>query len=110
MTEPNINPSKRLSRTREGRVVAGVCAGIAAYFGIDPTLVRLAFAVFTIFGGAGVLIYLIAWLVIPEEGGDGSSIAESFVSKRRSSAGGTRALRPVRLPGLAGRAGASSSW
>ena len=79
-----MNPSKRLYRIREGRVVAGVCAGIAAYFGIDPTLVRLAFAVFTIFGGAGVLIYLIAWIVIPEEGGDGSSIAESFVSKRRS--------------------------
>jgi phage shock protein PspC (stress-responsive transcriptional regulator) len=84
MTEPNINPGKRLYRTREGRVVAGVCTGIAAYFGIDPTLVRLAFAVLTIFGGAGILIYLIAWIVIPEEGGDGSSIAESFVSKRRS--------------------------
>jgi phage shock protein C len=84
MTEPNINPGKRLYRTREGRVVAGVCAGVAAYFGVDPTLVRLAFAVFTIFGGAGILIYLIAWIVIPEEGGDGSSIAESFVSKRRS--------------------------
>jgi Putative stress-responsive transcriptional regulator len=84
MTEPNINGTKRLYRIREGRVVAGVCAGIAAYFGIDPTLVRLAFALFTIFGGAGVLIYLIAWIVIPEEGGDGSSIAEIFVSKRRS--------------------------
>jgi phage shock protein C len=84
MTEPSINPSKRLYRTREGRIVAGVCSGIAAYFGIDPTLVRLAFAVFTIFGGAGILVYLLAWIVIPEEGGDGSSIAESFVSKRRS--------------------------
>jgi phage shock protein PspC (stress-responsive transcriptional regulator) len=83
MTEPNINPSKRLYRTREGRIIAGVCTGIAAYFGIDPTLVRLAFAVLTIFGGAGILIYLIAWIVIPEEG-DGSSIAESFVSNRRS--------------------------
>ena len=61
-----------------------MCAGIAAYFGIDPTLVRLAFALFTIFGGAGVLLYLVAWIVIPEEDGDGSSIAESFVSKRRS--------------------------
>ena len=84
MTEPNINPSKRLYRIREGRVVAGVCSGIAAYFGIDPTLVRLGFALLTIFGGAGVLLYLVAWIVIPEEGGDGSSIAESFVSKRRS--------------------------
>jgi phage shock protein C len=84
MTEPNINPSKRLYRTREGRVVAGVCSGIAGHFGIDPTLVRLAFALLTIFGGAGVLVYLVAWIVIPEEGGDGSSIAESFVGKRRS--------------------------
>jgi phage shock protein PspC (stress-responsive transcriptional regulator) len=84
MTEPNINPSKRLSRVHEGRVVAGVCVGVAAYFGIDPTLVRLGFALLTIFGGAGVLLYLVAWIVIPEEGGDGSSIAESFVSKRRS--------------------------
>ncbi|HMI27059.1 MAG TPA: PspC domain-containing protein, partial [Streptosporangiaceae bacterium] len=62
----------------------GVCAGLAAYFGIDPALIRLAFALFTIFGGAGVLLYLVAWIVIPEEDGDGSSIAESFVSKRRS--------------------------
>lgn len=85
MTEPNINPSKRLYRMREGRVVAGVCTGIAAYFGIDPTLVRLGFALLAIFGGGvGILLYLIAWIVIPEEGGDGSSIAESFVSKRRS--------------------------
>ena len=84
MNEPNINPSKRLYRVREGRVLAGVCAGIAAYFGIDPTLVRLGFALFTIFGGAGILVYLLAWIVIPEEGGDGSSIAENFVSKRRS--------------------------
>ena len=68
----------------EGRVVAGVCVGVAGYFGIDATLVRLAFALLTIFGGAGVLVYLVAWIVIPEEGGDGSSIAESFVSKRRS--------------------------
>ena len=84
MTEPSSNGSKRLYRTREGRVVAGVCAGLAAYFGIDPTLVRLAFALFTTFGGAGVLLYLVAWIVIPEDDGDGSSIAENFVSKRRS--------------------------
>ena len=84
MTEPSSNGTKRLYRIREGRVVAGVCAGLAAYFGIDPTLVRLAFALFTIFGWAGVLLYLVAWIVIPEDDGDGSSIAENFVSKRRS--------------------------
>ena len=45
------NGTKRLYRRREGRIVAGVCAGLAAYFGVDATLVRLAFALFTVFGG-----------------------------------------------------------
>ena len=82
MNEPS-GGTKRLYRIRDGRLVAGVCAGLAAYFGIDPTLVRLAFVVLTVFGGFGVLLYLGAWLVIPEET-DGASIAESFVNKRRS--------------------------
>lgn len=84
MNEPSSNGTKRLYRTREGRVVAGVCAGLAAYFGVDPTLVRLAFVLVTLFGGLGVLFYLFAWIVIPEEGGDGTSIAENLVNKRRS--------------------------
>ncbi len=83
MNEPSSNGTKRLYRPRDGRVVAGVCAGLATYFGVDPTLVRLAFALVTVFGGLGVLIYLCAWVVIPEEGGDGSSIAETFVNQRR---------------------------
>jgi phage shock protein PspC (stress-responsive transcriptional regulator) len=84
MNEPNSSGTKRLYRAREGRVVAGVCAGLATYFGVDPTLVRLAFALVTVFGGFGVLLYLVAWAVIPEEGGDGTSIAENVVNKRRS--------------------------
>jgi phage shock protein PspC (stress-responsive transcriptional regulator) len=84
MNEPNSSGTKRLYRPREGRVVAGVCAGLATYFGVDPTLVRLAFALVTVFGGFGVLLYLVAWAVIPEEGGDGTSIAENVVNKRRS--------------------------
>jgi len=84
MNEPSSNGTKRLYRVREGRVVAGVCAGLAAYFGVDPTLVRLAFVLVTLFGGLGVLFYLFAWIVIPEEGGDGTSIAETLVNKRRS--------------------------
>jgi phage shock protein C len=84
MNEPSSNGTKRLYRAREGRVVAGVCAGLAAYFSVDPTLVRLAFVLVTLFGGLGVLFYLFAWIVIPEEGGDGTSIAENLVNKRRS--------------------------
>jgi phage shock protein C len=83
MNEPNNGPTKRLYRIRDGRIVAGVCAGLAAYFGVDPTLVRLAFALLTVFGGIGVLLYLGAWVVIPDET-DGTSIAEDMINKRRS--------------------------
>jgi phage shock protein C len=60
-----------------------VCAGLAAYFRVDPTLVRLAFALLTVFGGVGILLYLGAWLVMPDEV-DGTSIAESVINKRPS--------------------------
>jgi phage shock protein C len=83
MNEPNNGATKRLYRIRDGRIVAGVCAGLAAYFGVDATLVRLAFALLTVFGGVGVLLYLGGWVVIPDEV-DGTSIAENMVNKRRS--------------------------
>ena len=82
MTDNNGGGGKRLLRPREGRMVAGVCAGLAAYFGVDVNLVRLAFGVFTVFYGLGALIYVLAWLVLPEEG-EGGSILESFVGRRR---------------------------
>jgi phage shock protein PspC (stress-responsive transcriptional regulator) len=79
-----FNEGKRVYRTREGRIVAGVCSGLATYFGIDATLVRLAFGVLSVFGGMGVLLYLIAWVIVPEEGEE-TSIVESLVNKRRGS-------------------------
>jgi phage shock protein PspC (stress-responsive transcriptional regulator) len=57
---------KRLSRSRNDRKLAGVCGGIAEYYGWDPTLVRVAWIVLTLLGGSGILIYLIMWLVMPE--------------------------------------------
>ena len=84
MSEDNgSSGGKRLLRIRQGRIVAGVCVGLGAYFRVDVNLVRLAFGVFTVFYGLGLLLYLIAWLILPEEGEDGS-IVESFVSKRTS--------------------------
>lgn len=74
---------KQLVRPREGRMVAGVCAGIAGYFGIDPNIVRIAFAALTIFSaGIGALIYVVAWAVVPEEG-EKTSIAENYINKKR---------------------------
>jgi phage shock protein C len=80
MSENNGSGGKRLLRRRSGRMVAGVCAGIAAYFRVDVNLVRLGFGIFTVFYGLGILAYLIAWAIMPEEGEDGS-ILESFVRR-----------------------------
>ena len=61
---------KRLYKSRNDRVLAGVCGGIAEFFGIDPTLVRLAWAVMIFFGGSGLLLYIICALIIPNDPGD----------------------------------------
>jgi phage shock protein C len=58
---------KRLYRAHQGRMLAGVCAGVANYFQIDPTLIRLGWVLFCILGGSGVLAYLIAAVIIPDE-------------------------------------------
>ena len=58
---------KRLYRMKEGRMVCGVCAGIAKYYNIDPTLVRVVWAVASCFYFAGVIAYVAAALIIPEE-------------------------------------------
>ena len=60
------NP-KRLYRSRKNRMIAGVCGGVAEYFNVDPTLVRLGWILLTGLGGAGLLAYIIAWIVVPEE-------------------------------------------
>ena len=58
---------KKLSRPRDGRMIAGVCAGVGRHFQIDATLVRVIWVVGTCLGGAGIVAYLICWIVIPEE-------------------------------------------
>jgi phage shock protein C len=80
MNQNNGSKDKRLLRPRKGRLVAGVAAGLAEYFGVDVNLVRLGFGVFTIFYGLGILVYLVAWAILPEEGED-NSIFESFVHR-----------------------------
>jgi phage shock protein C len=75
--------NKQLIRPRSGRMVAGVCAGLGQYFGIDPNIVRVVFAALTIFSvGAGALVYVVAWAVVPEEG-ESRSIAENYFHSKR---------------------------
>ena len=59
--------SKKLTRSNTDRMLTGVCGGLAKYFALDPVLVRLAFAVFTLAGGAGPLVYLVLWIIMPLE-------------------------------------------
>jgi phage shock protein C len=77
-----------LARARDGRMLAGVCAGVADYLGLDVTLVRVIWAVVSVItGGAGVLAYLVAWIIIPDEG-QKSSLAENMFGKKQDSYSG----------------------
>jgi phage shock protein C len=75
-----------LRRSYSDRMVAGVAGGVARYFGVDATIVRIAFVVLTLVGGVGVPLYLAGLLLIPDEGTDqsiASSIIESLQSRPR---------------------------
>ena len=66
---------RRLVRMQEGRVLGGVCAGLGRYFNLDPIIFRIGAVVLTLAGGAGVLAYLAAWLLIPSEDASGEPAA-----------------------------------
>lgn len=58
---------KKLYRSLDNRMICGVCGGIGSYFNIDPTLIRLIWVLASLFGGSGLLAYIIAAIIIPEE-------------------------------------------
>ncbi|MFO7756143.1 MAG: PspC domain-containing protein [Bacteroidales bacterium] len=60
------SPYRRMYRDPDNRIIAGVCSGMAAYWRIDPWIVRVIFIVISLPGGLGILIYLILWIVLPE--------------------------------------------
>lgn len=59
--------TKKLMRSQNDRWLAGVCGGLGQYFGIDPTIIRIVFALLGVFTGSGFLLYLILWVVMPVE-------------------------------------------
>ena len=75
--------TKILVRPQKGRMLAGICAGIAGYSGLDVTLVRVIVAVVSVLtGGTGALAYLAAWMIIPGEG-EKTSIAQDILGRMR---------------------------
>jgi phage shock protein C len=57
--------TRKLYRSRTNRQVAGVCGGLAEYFGMDPTLMRVLFVVLAVLGGSGIILYLALWIIVP---------------------------------------------
>jgi len=57
----------RLYRSKDDRLIGGVCGGLAKYLNVDPTLVRLIWALMSFYYGTGIILYLLAWIIIPEE-------------------------------------------
>jgi phage shock protein PspC (stress-responsive transcriptional regulator) len=66
---PQTTPDRRLTRNTDDKMIAGVCAGLADYFGVDPTLVRAGYVLLSIFttGFPGLLVYIILMFVMPKE-------------------------------------------
>ncbi len=77
-------PTKKLTRSRSDKYLAGVCGGLAAYSGIDATIVRIVMALVAIFVPSGFLVYALLWLALPYEDGGKSgfeSLKEQFTSR-----------------------------
>lgn len=63
--ETTIEPTRRLYKSRQHKFIDGICGGLAEYFGIDPTIVRILWVLITIMGGAGFLLYILGMIIIP---------------------------------------------
>jgi len=86
-----VAPRPPLRRVRNDRVLAGVAGGFARWLGIDPVIVRVVLVVLALFGGSGLLLYLVGWLLIPEEG-DATSEAEKLIDRSRQPGSATRTV------------------
>src|SRR5260221_13880594 len=75
-------PPRRLTRSRH-HMIGGVAGGLGAYFDIDPVIFRIIFVVLALFGGSGIALYLIGWLLIPAEGADRSIAGEALEGRHR---------------------------
>jgi len=80
---PGYVDEQRLHRGDRGRMLAGVAVGLADYFDVDPTIVRVGFVALAFLGGLAVPLYLAGWLLIPDEDSD-VSVAEELLARERT--------------------------
>ncbi|MEU4410221.1 PspC domain-containing protein [Streptosporangium sp. NPDC023963] len=82
MNENDFAGVKKLQRTRDGRIIAGVASGLGRYIGVDPNIIRAALAIATFFGGLGVAVYAIGWVLLPDENKD-RSVLQDVIDKNK---------------------------
>src|SRR3954451_1749621 len=82
-TTPTPEPpvSRRFTRSSTDRVIAGVAGGLGRYFGVDPVVIRIALIVLAFFGGAGLVAYAAAWLIVPSDDEEGGRDAGAIVRR-----------------------------
>ena len=62
-----MNSTRKLYRSKSDRVLAGVCGGLAQYFNLDATLIRVLFVLLAVLGGAGLVLYVAMWVIVPNQ-------------------------------------------
>ena len=62
-----VDPTRKLYRSKSNRKLAGVCGGLAQYFNLDATLIRVLFIALAVLGGSGLVLYLAMWIIVPNE-------------------------------------------
>jgi phage shock protein C len=61
-----LDEPRKLYRSQSQRMIAGVCGGLAEYFNVDATLMRVLFLLLAVFGGSGIVIYIVMWIIVPD--------------------------------------------
>jgi phage shock protein C len=62
-----MDPTRKLYRSKTNRKLAGICGGLAEYFGVDATLIRVLFVLLAVLGGTGLVLYLAMWIIVPNQ-------------------------------------------
>jgi phage shock protein C len=62
-----MDTSRKLYRSKSNRQIAGVCGGLAEYFNLDATLIRVLFVLLAVLGGSGIVLYIAMWIIVPRE-------------------------------------------
>jgi phage shock protein C len=62
-----MDATRKLYRSKTNRQLAGVCGGLAEYFNLDATLIRVLFVILAVLGGSGIVLYLALWIIVPKE-------------------------------------------